>query len=218
VLHPVIEDDGCYACHDPHGSDEETLLVASREGLCVECHDDPADNGTLHPIIEDDGCYACHSPHASANGSLLIEPRSTLCLECHDDPTSKAVPHEAAADGGCVDCHDPHSSKNKPLLLKAGSDLCAECHDDLMEGKLHSIIDEDGCLACHDPHSSDNRFWQVRLKGCARSAMTAWSTGVSWSTRRSPTAAAPIATLPTHRKTVLFSSAINPPCAGNATR
>lgn len=155
-LHPIIEDDGCSACHDPHSSNNKVLLTLPASELCVECHDDPADEGVLHPIIEEDGCYACHSPHASANGSLLIEPRTSLCLECHDDPTSKAVPHEAAADGGCVDCHDPHSSKNRSLLIKAGPDLCAECHGDLMEGKLHSIIDEDGCLVCHDPHSSDS--------------------------------------------------------------
>ena len=34
--------------------------------------------------------------------------------------------------------------------------MCAECHDDLLEGKLHTIIEEDGCVGCHDPHSSEN--------------------------------------------------------------
>ena len=55
-----------------------------------------------------------------------------------------------------MDCHDPHASGNRKLLVKEGPALCSECHDGIMEGKAHTIIEEDGCQACHDPHSSDS--------------------------------------------------------------
>lgn len=156
TVHSPFEKPDCESCHDDHGETNKLVLVEEGSALCYQCHDEPSEGSSIHAAIEEEGCLGCHDPHGSENSALLLEPAGDLCVGCHDDPTSKAVPHEAAADGGCVDCHDPHSSKNRSLLIKAGPDLCAECHGDLMEGKLHSIIDEDGCLVCHDPHSSDS--------------------------------------------------------------
>ncbi|UCF89155.1 MAG: hypothetical protein JSV70_02605 [bacterium] len=156
VLHSPFEEADCEVCHEDHGDTNKLTLVEDGNALCYQCHDEPGEGSRVHAAVEDEGCLGCHSPHGSGNRALLLEVPEDLCIGCHDDPTSRSVKHEAALDGGCVDCHDPHSSKNRPLLLKAVPDLCAECHDGLMEGKLHTIIEEDGCQACHDPHSSDS--------------------------------------------------------------
>lgn len=159
-VHGAIEAGECTACHDPHASDNASLLVAEPPDLCLTCHDDPRAAGkNVHGAIEAGGCTACHDPHGSRHGPLLVAAVPDLCLECHEDPRKGGeVVHAAAEEGDCMLCHTPHASDHRKLAREEIKDLCTTCHTDQGEalGKpvVHGVIGSVGCSACHNPHSA----------------------------------------------------------------
>jgi predicted CXXCH cytochrome family protein len=38
VVHPLVQEGQCMACHDPHGSAYKGMLVAAPRTLCLSCH------------------------------------------------------------------------------------------------------------------------------------------------------------------------------------
>jgi predicted CXXCH cytochrome family protein len=158
---PVIDD--CAACHDPHGTEFDALLVAAPGGICLECHD-AEDTDAQHPIpVRRADCRTCHEAHGSDTKHMLRgvsqhtpfeegsceachrKPRGTrvrllqeggaLCEACHGDMAGDddAVVHTALRQGRCVGCHDPHLA-DRPGLLKAdGGELCFSCHPEIAE-------------------------------------------------------------------------------------
>jgi predicted CXXCH cytochrome family protein len=179
-VHPVIDSMGCTACHDPHGSDQPSLLkAASIPELCGTCHDGISDFPSTHTPVKQGQCLSCHDPHTSAEPHLLKAKPAALCQTCH--PTDKMVPlrtkHAPVREGRCLQCHSAHGSKEAKNLVAPAGDLCMKCHDvnatgsklpqgamriDLKKKTVHSAIDAGGCLACHvSTHSSA----QPRLLG-----------------------------------------------------
>ena len=70
----VIEEDGCSACHQVHGSGNQALLTKPETELCGGCHDTDSRGFTkLHAgyPVDKGACTACHDPHASDSNSLL---------------------------------------------------------------------------------------------------------------------------------------------------
>ena len=156
-VHPIIEDEGCLACHDPHSSMNNKLLVESPDNLCLDCHDDKLEGNVVHEAATDGGCTDCHNPHSSKNDSLLVENPPDLCAQCHDDPSLEGKVHPVIEDDGCLACHNPHSAEKKALLDEPPPELCMECHDDVAEGSyVHGAITDGTCTDCHDPHASKN--------------------------------------------------------------
>lgn len=86
---------GCLSCHDPHMSDNRSLLKHRGPTLCSSCHDRVAEAATAktgHAPAADD-CLNCHQPHVSNQPRLLSEPRGQLCGVCHDlEPPPKRAP------------------------------------------------------------------------------------------------------------------------------
>ncbi len=162
VHEPVLED-GCVACHQPHGSDYRGLLNQTQRSTCLDCHQGLVDDlplaQSIHGAFESaQACTQCHSPHASDFSGLLAKPFNTLCLSCHDQtiesPSGKVLPnmkklieespvvHQPAAQGECVSCHDPHFSAEHALLRSSYPD------------KEYAEFDPQHyamCTACHDP-------------------------------------------------------------------
>ena len=158
---PVIDD--CAACHDPHGTEFDALLVAAPGGICLECHD-AEDTDEQHPIpVSRADCRSCHEAHGSENPHMLRgvsqhtpfeegsceachrKPRGTrvrllqeggaLCEACHGDMAGDddAVVHTALRQGRCVGCHDPHLADRPDLLKADGGELCFPCHPEIAE-------------------------------------------------------------------------------------
>ena len=75
VVHPALQmENGCVACHSPHASDNEKLLLKPVKDTCVTCHDSviPKNATVLHGPNNDGKCTRCHDPHGSQNATLLV--------------------------------------------------------------------------------------------------------------------------------------------------
>ncbi len=76
--HGAIREEGCTACHDPHGSVNDKMLIARDANLCLRCHLVEASPGFNL------GGFKAGSGHASAVGSRLSEG-TCWSAGCHED-------------------------------------------------------------------------------------------------------------------------------------
>lgn len=117
--HPV--DSGfmtCSDCHTPHGSPNQTALVAAESAVCADCHTDKHGPWVFaHPPAETDGCVACHEPHGSVNAHMLNYREMRFnCLQCH---TSQPGFHVQPGFSECTACHTQiHGSNLDPFFLR----------------------------------------------------------------------------------------------------
>jgi predicted CXXCH cytochrome family protein len=65
LVHGPLGGGECTSCHDPHGAMNVSLTVASAEGLCVRCHDQPHSAKHMRES-KAVGCVTCHEPHSSS--------------------------------------------------------------------------------------------------------------------------------------------------------
>jgi len=170
VKHDILTKGRCAQCHDPHGSDQPTLMRASGKALCLRCHSPRSPPGTerridltkrvVHRAMEKNECQDCHNAgHGANNPFLLKKLQPDLCYGCHKrmDQGKKAV-HTAVRQGECLVCHNPHSSDRKGLLKKSREQVCLLCHE--LEPLLtypvkHAPVAEGKCLDCHDAHNGE---------------------------------------------------------------
>jgi predicted CXXCH cytochrome family protein len=170
VIHEALIEDGCLACHDPHGSDEPSLLGESPRSLCLNCHEQILSDlplaESLHGAFEgENACTMCHTPHASAYDGLLIDDSCQLCFRCHSEPILSAagtmipsmealiedspVVHEPAEYGECTTCHRPHFSAERSLLREHYPELDYAPFDP----GAYAL-----CIECHDPGLVEKEF------------------------------------------------------------
>ena len=105
----------CASCHDPHGSDNNAMLIKPVKEVCLTCHGPNTQNGPRAPTIEahthhaansrGSECVACHMPkieqtiadvNVRAHTFKFISPRTTEllkvpnpCMVCHADKPVK---------------------------------------------------------------------------------------------------------------------------------
>lgn len=169
--HEPVGAGDCVACHNPHASNFNSLLIASPENgeLCFQCHQSRKEEFTMkyiHAPVKQN-CNLCHDPHSSEAKFQLIEEGGELCAMCHKelhpevyaDIANAKYEHKPVKLGRCTDCHRPHSSNVRPLLKKPMEQLCLTCHTDLAdkvaESKYrHGPVKTGDCTACHKPHGS----------------------------------------------------------------
>lgn len=166
VQHGPVGAGDCIACHNPHASDNEKMLMAPKEEgkLCFQCHSDRRDSFTLkqvhEPVKED--CGLCHDPHSSDHKMQLHKEVKELCKSCHleqnpevfEDLSTAKFKHVPVDQGRCPDCHRPHSSNYEPLLMDTLEKMCFQCHvdlgDEVDESKYrHGPVKTGDCTACH---------------------------------------------------------------------
>ncbi len=150
-VHPVINTQGCMACHLSHSSDQPDLLKDTSSRLCSTCHDyskDPFKKGHGGYPVEKSSCRCAIT---------RIRLRTRNCLRRAHDPVVSAQ---------CGMCHKPPASDKPFDVTKEGSALCLQCHDEasLAGGGTvkHKPFKEGKCLSCHDPHASENGRLLVR--------------------------------------------------------
>lgn len=78
--HRAIEEEGCTACHTPHGSVNRSLLRSSGNGLCLRCHvqsNFPGVGKVPHnfQLLGGGRCYDCHSEVHGSNVNDRLAPR-----------------------------------------------------------------------------------------------------------------------------------------------
>ena len=160
--HMIVEAGECLACHDPHGSDAPKMLMAPPTAeLCVECHDNPAEEFAYpHGPARDGRCLDCHHPHYAKHEKLLDLEDGDLCLSCHSKTqrrkdgstvanigellSTARIVHGPVNFNECLVCHGPHGGVSTPTLRYAfppgfygpfSEDaylLCFQCHDAAM--------------------------------------------------------------------------------------
>jgi predicted CXXCH cytochrome family protein len=167
-VHPILDmNKGCTQCHNPHGSDNEYLLVKPLNIICLECHDPlPADveEGSEHTIVkEGKACINCHQPHSSDLKLLLKEDMVDLCLSCHDRKITfrkngrlkeitnikqkvKEMAHVHPPAKWCTSCHASHGSKYRSLLVAAFPD---DNYNRYVSGDNGGTNTYDLCFGCH---------------------------------------------------------------------
>ena len=168
---PVAVGD-CIACHNPHASNHENLLLSptAHGEVCFSCHQDRQEDFNkkqVHAPVADD-CIACHDPHSEANRFQLLKPENELCASCHqsinknvfDDINNARYSHKPVDEGRCTDCHTAHSSNATPLLKNFPEQLCSSCHEELGDHLVesshkHGPVQTGDCAACHKVHGSE---------------------------------------------------------------
>jgi predicted CXXCH cytochrome family protein len=104
----------CFNCHDPHGTDNDAMLIKPVHTLCLSCHGPNTQNGPHAPTIEahthhatgsaGSECVACHMPkieqtiadiNVRAHTFKFITPAQSdalkipnACNICHADKTT----------------------------------------------------------------------------------------------------------------------------------
>jgi predicted CXXCH cytochrome family protein len=178
--HGPVEHGACNRCHDPHGSPNAALLLAEVPELCLDCHEERAEEIENAEYVHEpaaDGCVDCHHPHSGPAPRMLPAVGRALCAECHDDiveiAETAAVGHSpTTTEDECLSCHSPHASDNPFNLLLPQRELCTNCHDEPVQvgdsvlpdmkrwlathPVWHEPIREDECAGCHQPHGSEN--------------------------------------------------------------
>lgn len=162
----------CIACHNPHATDYENLLLApvAKGEVCFTCHQDRKEDFNkkqVHaPVAED--CSLCHDPHSENHRFQLYKSEGEMCASCHqeknkevyDDIKKARYPHKPVDEGRCVSCHSAHSSDATPLLKDFPEQLCGSCHEELADHMIessykHGPVQTGDCAACHKVHGSE---------------------------------------------------------------
>ncbi len=169
IVHAPAQKEKCITCHNPHGSDNKNLMIASpnnQKALCLACHNTKGITAFkfMHGPVDLGACTFCHNPHSSTEPNLLRKPPRELCLTCHtsieNDLATMPSIHSPVKEKGCLICHLPHGSQFPKLLKKAGENLCFDCHQDIQDKLEHSkakhaaIYQNKQCATCHNPHFS----------------------------------------------------------------
>ncbi|MEK7773565.1 MAG: cytochrome c3 family protein [Deltaproteobacteria bacterium] len=129
----------CTSCHNPHASDEKSLLADKDAKVCYRCHADTkasmAKSKYLHSGIE--RCADCHVSHGSNNKFFLSSGSETCSTEkCHPGQGrfthpvgEKIIDPRSKSPMDCGTCHNPMGSPEKFILrFEKDKDLCVQCH------------------------------------------------------------------------------------------
>jgi DmsE family decaheme c-type cytochrome len=164
----------CTTCHDAHGK----IVEASREEMCLTCHEDHSPTMAWHSSthgIAGVACTDCHNPHPRSNVPLQAEiehasvrrpqrramsvQEPEACYKCHPQmyALSNLPSHHPIQEGKmrCSDCHDAHGEADKGLREPTVNLVCYRCHAE-KQGPFayeHSPVTED-CGICHEPHGT----------------------------------------------------------------
>ncbi|HLY61414.1 MAG TPA: cytochrome c3 family protein [Terriglobia bacterium] len=170
VHSPGVRD--CLKCHDPHTSDNKSLLLKptsgdEKENLCLSCHQTGIgipEKGSRHSAL-DAGCDSCHVIHKSGAAPEpefrfhLAKASPVLCLNCHDVKDialAKVHQNQPFEKSDCLSCHDPHQSSGPGLMQKFvhmpfDGKQCDACHQPAKDGKvvLTQATAKEVCVTCH---------------------------------------------------------------------
>lgn len=72
VLHGPVGGGQCTTCHNPHVSENASLLKRTNQSLCFFCHDQKQVLALEpHKDIENTSCTECHNPHGGDDKFIL---------------------------------------------------------------------------------------------------------------------------------------------------
>ncbi len=135
-MHQPAFDQGCFTCHEPHGSQNQHLLRASDPyKLCMECHGPDVEHGKLeseHLVTIFDGKVKLPENYFGRIDPLPVKYGLGHPVEHH--PVKDVVDPETGKlvkASNCLSCHQPHASQHEGLLvgdMQNGTEFCSKCH------------------------------------------------------------------------------------------
>lgn len=111
---------GCSSCHNPHGSPNDKLLVASSTNeVCYTCHAEKRGPFLWEHAPVSENCSNCHDPHGSNHEKMLTVAKARLCQQCHVDSRHPSRPYTTAdikqwGSRQCANCHTMIHGSNHP--------------------------------------------------------------------------------------------------------
>ena len=136
---------GCATCHTPHGGDNDHLLRAKGNALCLECHGPdsvPQPDEADHLLTIFNGTVKLPDDYYKKNKVAILPLRFGLGhpVEYHPvsdvmDPTNQS---KVKTPLSCLSCHQPHASAQPDLLVKDQSNnmaFCDTCHKNRLNMK-----------------------------------------------------------------------------------
>ncbi|MHB9035812.1 MAG: cytochrome c3 family protein [Armatimonadota bacterium] len=146
--HSPVAQGQCLTCHDPHGTDDPSMLVSNIQSVCQGCHNvNDAKLQAAHQDypLADSKCTTCHDAHSHDKAAGLIQGKL----------------HMPFKQGKCNACHNKPAPGQPVGLIKPAKELCFGCHPAsvIMPGneKSHLPVKEGLCLSCHNPHVSNQK-------------------------------------------------------------
>jgi predicted CXXCH cytochrome family protein len=102
-MHPTSAKGECYACHDPHQSTHQYILLEEPAKICTQCHKEDemlvkVKDKEAHKIPSD--CLSCHNPHLGKDRALLTKDYQEVKHTVGPIPglpSSQALPRELPA-------------------------------------------------------------------------------------------------------------------------
>ena len=113
----------CTSCHNPHGSPNEKLLIASSVNeTCFTCHVEKRGPYLWEHAPVTENCANCHDPHGSNKEKMLKVARPRLCQQCHSPTGHPNTPRNPATPADmqftfnrqCSNCHFNIHGSNHP--------------------------------------------------------------------------------------------------------
>ena len=113
----------CTSCHNPHGSANEKMLVASStNAVCTSCHAEKRGPFLWQHAPVTENCANCHDSHGSNKEKMLKVARPRLCQQCHASsghpvaPRSPGLPQDIQFmfNRQCSNCHVNIHGSNHP--------------------------------------------------------------------------------------------------------
>jgi len=105
----------CFSCHDPHGSENDNLLIKPGSAMCLECHGPRSPNGPRGETLEahthhppgspGSDCIACHMPQiATEIGTFRVHSHTFRFI-------SPALTMKYGIPNPCTSCHKNKSNE-----------------------------------------------------------------------------------------------------------
>jgi len=113
----------CSSCHDPHGSQAESLISANTvNDKCYECHQEMKAPVLWEHSAVKESCLNCHNPHGSNHEMMLTAKQPRLCQQCHEQGRHQTIAGEEnsffVTNRGCSNCHAQIHGSNHPGGVK----------------------------------------------------------------------------------------------------
>ncbi|HEY3317752.1 MAG TPA: cytochrome c3 family protein, partial [Coriobacteriia bacterium] len=115
----------CMSCHQPHGSDNVSLLAGTVRSI-------GGVTGTVSVTATTGSTPMCIGCHDVIDGTYA-GPAAFLATKHGTEATSSVAatqwPATGLKPGDCENCHDPHGTGRAKVLRATGDALCFTCHD-----------------------------------------------------------------------------------------
>jgi predicted CXXCH cytochrome family protein len=138
VHHQPAFAQGCATCHTPHGGDNDHLLRAKGNALCLECHGPdsvPQRDDAEHLLTIFNGAVKLPDDYYQKNKVAILPLRFGLGHPVEYHPVSDVMDpvnqSKVKTPLSCLSCHQAHASLQPDLLVKDQANnmaFCDNCH------------------------------------------------------------------------------------------